>query len=87
MNMGKKLRGRIYRMKEQGFDTTEIHEVVEAEMRRPTPDPEEVVWDDEAFLADEDDDHVDASGSAFRFRADGASHRVNDRNGRGFQSG
>ena len=59
--MNKKFHKQIYRMREQGVDSTIFNDVVQEEFESPDIRPEDVIWDDDVLLDDDNDSYFESS--------------------------
>ena len=51
--MSKKIHKEIYKMREQGVDSTVFNDVVQEEYADYDPHPEDVIWDDDTIFDDD----------------------------------
>lgn len=51
--MSKKVHEQIYKMREQGVDSTILNDVVQSEFEPIDAHPEDVIWDDDLLIDDD----------------------------------
>lgn len=51
--MSKKIHEQIYKMREQGVDSTILNDVVQSEFEPYNAHPEDVIWDDDTLFDDD----------------------------------
>ena len=52
--MNKKIHKQIYKMREQGVDSTDFNDVVQDEFTSADIRPEDTIWDDDVLIDDDD---------------------------------
>jgi hypothetical protein len=69
MGMDKKMHQKIYRMREQGVDSTILNDVIQEAFNAPIRRSEDILWDDDIIVDDEPEDYL-AEAEVVRKRYD-----------------